>query len=77
MVAVIDSMTKKERKNPNLIKGGRKKRIAMGSGTDIPTVNRLLKQHLQMQKMLKKVKGKGGMAKMLSQMQDQLPPGLF
>ena len=77
MIAVINSMTKGERKNSVLIKGSRKKRIAHGSGTDLPTVNRLLKQHTQMQKMLKKAKGKGGMNKMLSQMQNQLPPGLF
>lgn len=77
MIAIINSMTKNERKNPALIKGSRKKRIAQGSGMDIPTVNRLLKQHTQMQKMLKKVKGKGGMAKMLGQMQNQLPPGIF
>jgi len=64
-VAIIDSMTPKEREFPALIKGGRKKRIALGSGTDIQDVNKTLKQFTQMQKMMKKMGGKGKMAKMM------------
>jgi signal recognition particle subunit SRP54 len=64
MEAIINSMTKKERKFPDVIKGSRKRRIAMGSGTQVQDVNRMLKQFMQMQKMMKKMKG-GGMMKMM------------
>jgi signal recognition particle subunit SRP54 len=84
MVAIINSMTPQEREFPDVIKGSRKRRIAHGSGTSIQDVNRLLKQHGQMQKMMKKF-GKGGMAKMmkkLGRMQGGMggmggPPGGF
>jgi len=79
MVAIINSMTQQERRFPECIRGSRKKRIANGSGTQIQAVNRLLKQHGQMQKMMKKM-GKGGMARMMrkmGQMQKQLPGGKF
>lgn len=65
MEAIIDSMTPKERRKPDIINGSRKKRIAAGSGTQIQDVNRLLKQHMQMQKMMKKLKQKGGMANLM------------
>jgi len=74
MVAMINSMTPQERKFPAIIKGSRKRRIANGSGTQIQEVNRLLKQHLQMKKMMGKMKG-GGMKKMMRAMQGQLPKG--
>ena len=77
MIAIINSMTPQERRFPDVIRGSRKKRIANGSGTQIQTVNRLLKQHSQMQRMMKKM-GKGGMAGMMrkmSKLQGQLPPG--
>ena len=64
-VAIINSMTPKERMFPALIKGGRKKRIAAGSGTQIQDVNKTLKQFTQMQKMMRKMGGKGKMAKMM------------
>ena len=64
-VAIINSMTPKERQFPALIKGSRKKRIALGSGTEIQDVNKTLKQFMQMQKMMKKMGGKGKMAKMM------------
>ena len=73
--AIISSMTPKERRFPDIIKGSRKKRIAAGSGMQVQDVNRLLKQFTQMQKMMKKMKG-GGMAKMMRSMKGQLPPGL-
>jgi signal recognition particle subunit SRP54 len=63
-VAIIDSMTPSERRYPKTINGSRKKRIARGAGLQIQDVNRLIKQHTQMQKTMKKL-GKGGMQKML------------
>jgi signal recognition particle subunit SRP54 len=58
--AIILSMTKKERQNPDLIKASRKKRIAAGSGVEVSEVNKLLKQHQQMAMMMKKMKKMGG-----------------
>ncbi|PWQ94200.1 signal recognition particle protein [Leucothrix arctica] len=75
MVAVINSMTPQERRAPDLIKGSRKRRIANGCGLQIQDVNRLLKQHKQMSKMMKKFSG-GGLKKMMRGMQGQLPPGM-
>ena len=63
--AIINSMTPKERSFPDLISGSRKRRIARGSGTEIQDVNRLLKQHKQMQKVMKKLGKKGGMTNMM------------
>jgi signal recognition particle subunit SRP54 len=82
MEAIINSMTLFERKKPELIKGSRKKRIAAGSGTTVPDINRMLKQFMQMQKMMKKMKGKGGMSKMMSALgggglpQGMMPPNM-
>ncbi|MBN7796034.1 signal recognition particle protein [Parahaliea mediterranea] len=64
MEAMINSMTPMERRKPELISGSRKRRITQGSGTQVQDLNRLLKQHKQMQKMMKKMKG-GGMEKMM------------
>ena len=76
MKAIISSMTPQERSFPAIIKGSRRRRIAAGSGTQVQDVNRLLKQHLQMQKMMKKM-SKGGMAKMLRGMKGKgMPPGM-
>jgi len=69
-------MTPHERKRPEVISGSRKKRIAMGSGTQIQDVNRLLKQHKQMAKMMKKFSTKGGMAKMMRGMKGMMPGGM-
>lgn len=68
MEAIIRSMTPAERRNPDLINGSRKKRIASGSGNQIQDINRVLKQHAQMQKMMKKVSAPGGMRKMMRAM---------
>ncbi len=76
MEAIINSMTPHERRRPDVISGSRKKRIAAGSGTQIQDINRLLKQHKQMQKMMKKFSTKGGMAKMMRGMKGMLPPGM-
>lgn len=56
IVAIIDSMTKQERKNPNIINMSRKQRIAKGSGTSISDVNKVLKQYQEMKKMMRKLK---------------------
>ena len=75
-VALINAMTPGERRFPKTINGSRKKRIATGSGAQIQDVNRLLKQHMQMEKMMKKM-SRGGMKKMLRGMPGgALPPGL-
>ncbi|HAD09553.1 MAG TPA: signal recognition particle protein [Porticoccaceae bacterium] len=74
MTVIIDSMTPAERRNPDILNGSRKRRITQGSGSSIQELNRLLKQHKQMSKMMKRMKGKG-MAKMMRGMQGMLPPG--
>ncbi len=76
--AIIDSMTPEERRHPEIIHASRKRRIAAGSGTTVQEVNRLLKQHREMQKMLKRVKKAGGLGKLLggAGMPPGLPPGL-
>lgn len=72
LIAIVNSMTPKEREFPAVIKGSRKKRIAAGSGTQVQDVNKLLKQFQQMQKMMKKMKG-GGLEKMMRGMKGKLP----
>ena len=63
-IALIQSMTKKERANPKLLQASRKKRIAAGAGQDVSDLNKLLKMHRQMGDMMKKMgKSKGGMMK--------------
>lgn len=74
MEAVINSMTPAERRNPDLLNGSRKRRVVQGSGTEIQDLNRLLKQHKQMSKMMKKFKG-GGMNKMMRGMGGMFPGG--
>ena len=61
--AIINSMTPKERRNHQVINGSRRKRIARGSGTSVEEVNRLLKQFVQMKKMLKQIGGMAGLGK--------------
>lgn len=75
-IAIINSMTQQERVFPKLINGSRKKRIAKGAGLQIQDVNRLLKQHLQMSKMMKKM-SRGGMKNMLRGLGGGMrPPGM-
>lgn len=76
MEAIINSMTLKERSFPDTLNGSRKRRIAQGSGTQIPDINSLLKQHKQMQKMMKKMSGKGGMKNLMRGMGGNLPQGM-
>jgi signal recognition particle subunit SRP54 len=75
-VAIICSMTPGERRFPKAIDGSRKRRIATGSGVHVSDVNRLLKNFLQMQKMMKGMAGKGGMGRMLRSLGGRLPPGM-
>ena len=78
-IAIINSMTKKERANPDSIKASRKIRISKGSGTKVQDVNKLLKQFLQSQKMMKKMKsmGKGGLPNdFMRKLQGKLPPNI-
>ena len=76
-IAIINSMTKQERSDPNLIKASRKIRISKGSGTKVQDVNKLLKQFLQSQKMMKRMKsmGKGGIpSDLMQKLQGNFPP---
>ena len=78
-IAIISSMTKKERADPDIIKASRKIRISKGSGTKVQDVNRLLKQFLQSQKMMKRMKsmGKGGIpSDLMEKLQGNLPPNI-
>ena len=75
MIALVNSMTPQERKYPAILKGSRKKRISAGAGLQVQDLNRLLKQHQQMSRMMKKM-SKGGMAKMMRSMKGQMPPGM-
>jgi len=75
--AIILSMTPKERRNPKVINGSRRKRIAAGSGTSVQEVNRLIKQHKQMSDMMKKAGKRGGLKGMLSGMGGMPPPGMI
>jgi len=74
-IAIICSMTPGERRYPKTIDGSRRRRIAAGSGAQVADVNRLLKNFLQMQKMMKGM-GKGGLGRMMRSMAGRLPPGL-
>jgi signal recognition particle subunit SRP54 len=67
MVAIISSMTRKERRHPDLLNGSRKARVARGSGTQPADVNRLLKQYMQMEKMMSKLSS-GGAKGLMRQM---------
>ena len=76
-IALINSMTPQERRFPKTINGSRKRRIAAGAGLQVQDVNRLLKQHLSMEKMMKRF-SKGGMKKLMRGMPPGggLPPGM-
>jgi signal recognition particle subunit SRP54 len=72
MIALIQSMTPQERQHPELIKGSRKRRIALGAGLQAQDLNRLLKQHADMRDMMKKLSG-GGMSKLMRGMKGRMP----
>jgi signal recognition particle subunit SRP54 len=71
-IGIIDSMTRRERAKPEIIKASRKRRIASGSGVSVQEVNRLLSQFAQMQKMMKMM-GKGGLQKMMRGVRGMFP----
>jgi signal recognition particle subunit SRP54 len=73
-IAIIDSMTLKERRKPDLIDGSRRRRIAAGAGVQVQDVNRLLKQYLEMQRMMKQMKG-GKLRRLMGAFKGGLPPG--
>jgi signal recognition particle subunit SRP54 len=73
-IAIINSMTPRERRNPGIIDGSRRRRIAAGSGVQVQDVNRLLKQFLEMQRMMKNLKG-GKLKRMMSAFKGGPPPG--
>jgi signal recognition particle subunit SRP54 len=75
-VAIIDSMTARERRQPGLIDGSRRRRIARGAGVQVQDVNRLLKQFLEMQRVMKSMKG-GRLNRMLGAMRGKMPPGFL
>jgi signal recognition particle subunit SRP54 len=82
-VALIDSMTKRERRNPEILQASRKRRIAAGAGLEVQELNRLLKMHRQMADMMKKVGGmgkkgllRGGLGALLGKGAPQVPPGM-
>jgi signal recognition particle subunit SRP54 len=73
-IAIIDSMTKKERRNPAILDGSRRRRIAAGAGVQVQDVNRLMKQFMEMQKMMKSFGG-GKLKRMMQAFKGQMPPG--
>src|SRR5476649_238693 len=73
--AIIQSMTRKERVDPDVINGSRRKRIAAGAGVEVSDVNKLLKMHRQMSDMMKKM-GKGGRNPFAGMMGGGMPGGL-
>ncbi len=76
LIAIINSMTPHERRFPDVIRGSRKRRIAQGSGTGVPEVNRLLKQFAQAQRMMKQMGKGGGMGKMMARLKGRGGGGL-
>src|SRR6185437_2423169 len=73
-IAIINSMTRRERRNPGIIDGSRRRRIAAGSGVQVQDVNRLLKQFLEMQRVMKSMKG-GRLRALMGALKGGMPPG--
>jgi signal recognition particle subunit SRP54 len=73
-IAIINSMTRKERRTPAILDGSRRRRIAAGAGVQVQDVNRLMKQFMEMQKMMKSFSG-GRMKRMLQSFKGGMPPG--
>jgi signal recognition particle subunit SRP54 len=73
-IAIINSMTRKERRNPGILDGSRRRRIAAGAGVQVQDVNRLMKQFLDMQKMMKSFGG-GKFKRMMQAFKGGMPPG--
>jgi signal recognition particle subunit SRP54 len=75
--AIINSMTIKERRHPEIIKASRKKRIADGAGVEVTEVTKLIREFTQMQHMMKRLQSKGGLRKMLNLVKDLMPAAGF
>jgi signal recognition particle subunit SRP54 len=82
-VALIDSMTKRERRNPDILQASRKRRIAAGAGLEVQELNRLLKMHRQMADVMKRMGGmgakrlmRGGLGALFGKGAPALPPGM-
>jgi signal recognition particle subunit SRP54 len=73
-IAIINSMTRKERRNPALLDGSRRRRIAAGAGVQVQDVNKLMKQFMEMQKMMKSFSG-GKLKRLMGAFKGQMPPG--
>jgi len=73
-IAIINSMTRKERRNPGLLDGSRRRRIAAGAGVQVQDVNKLMKQFMEMQKMMKSFSG-GKFKRMMQAFKGGMPPG--
>jgi signal recognition particle subunit SRP54 len=73
-IAIINSMTRKERRTPGLLDGSRRRRIAAGAGVQVQDVNKLMKQFMEMQKVMKSFSG-GKMKRLMGAMQGKMPPG--
>jgi signal recognition particle subunit SRP54 len=73
-IAIINSMTPRERRNPGIIDGSRRRRIAAGSGVQVQDVNRLLKQFMEMQRVMKSMKG-GRLKRLMGAFKGGIPPG--
>src|SRR6185437_13345628 len=74
-IAIINSMTVRERRAPGIIDGSRRRRIARGAGVQVQDVNRLMKQFLEMQRVMKSMKG-GRLRQLLGALKGGLPPGM-
>jgi signal recognition particle subunit SRP54 len=74
-IAIINSMTHRERRKPDIIDGSRRRRIAAGSGVQVQDVNRLLKQFAEMQRVMKSMKG-GKLQRLMGAFKGRMPPGL-
>jgi signal recognition particle subunit SRP54 len=74
-IAIINSMTQRERRKPDLIDGSRRRRIAAGAGVQVQDVNRLMKQYAEMQRVMKSMKG-GGLRRLMGAFKGRMPPGL-
>ena len=72
-IAIINSMTPQERRFPALLRGARKRRIARGAGVEVQDVNRLLKQFMQLEKTMKRMKKQGGLRRMMERMPGGMP----
>ncbi len=73
LVAIVNSMTRQERRQPEIIRGSRKRRIAAGSGTQVQEVNRLLKQFDQTREMMKRMGKGGGVGRLLADLKRRFP----